>query len=128
LAVLNSEDGVVREMTPMDLEAVTRCDTKLTGIHRPGDLEYLRERGPAFVLEDASGITGFAVSFGIGGNLFLGPAAAENLNGLHRLVNEAIRSAGPHVVTMRTPARPGALMAGLLDAGFRIRTIGTYMV
>jgi GNAT superfamily N-acetyltransferase len=140
MAVLRAEPGSAlpvhdepqrlkcREMRPGDLEDVSRYDLKATGIDRPLDLEYLRERGPALVLHDGGMIRGYASSFGLGGNLFLGPAAADTVSGLNRLVNGAIRKAGARVVTVRAPARPGALMTELLNAGFRIRTIGTYMV
>jgi GNAT superfamily N-acetyltransferase len=140
MAVLRAEPGprlivpddtsglACRSMDAEDLETVAACDRKLTGLDRPGDLDYLRGRGPAFVLQKRGTVRGYAASFGIGDNLFVGPAAADDLPGLYRLVNAVIGSASARVVTVRTPARPGRLLTDLLNCGFKIRTIGTYMV
>jgi hypothetical protein len=108
---------------------VAQCDTRLTGLTRWRDLEYLWERGPAHVLETSGAVLeGFSLSFRIGDNLFLGPAVAPDPDGLLQLINATLQSMKPRVVTVRAPARPGEVLAALLESGFRIRNIGTYMV
>lgn len=121
--------GACRPMTAEDVPAVAACDTELTGLERSRDLEYLRERGPGFVFQGPDGaIRGYSASFRIGDNLFLGPAAAPDAPGLHALLDATFRFMKPRVVTVRVAARPGEIMTSLLESGFRVRSIGTYMV
>jgi GNAT superfamily N-acetyltransferase len=121
--------GIIRPMTVGDVPTVAARDTELTGLERSRDLDYLRERGPGFVLEGADGaIRGYSASFRIGDNLFLGPAAAPDAGGLYALLDATFRFMKPRVVTVRVAARPGEVMASLLESGFRVRSIGTYMV
>lgn len=123
------EGGQVRAMDAADLGEVAQVDTRLSGIVRPADLLFLFDRGPAYVLEDdLGGIRGYALGFRSGDALFLGPVVAPSATGVLRLAARVCLEESCESVTLRTFGRPGALMAALLEAGFQVRSLGTYMV
>lgn len=120
--------AICREMEPWDLVNAVACDTALTGMSRPRDLAFLLDHGQAAVLEQDGGIRGFAASFLVRDTLFVGPAAAPTAAELVRLVADLTRRSGARVVSVRAPSRPGDLLQMLLQAGFEVRSLGTYMV
>jgi len=120
--------GVCREMKPGDLVDMVACDVALTGMNRPRDLAFLSEHGPTAVLERGVEIRGFAASFVVKDTLFLGPAAAPSAADLVRLAADVTGRSGARVVSARAPSRPGDLLEKLLQAGFEVRSLGTYMV
>lgn len=118
----------VRLMTPADLESVAALDARLTGMQRQPDIALLLGFARQLVCERDGRLTGFLCRVSFGDNTLLAPAAAEELDDLKALLCRAVQLPGPRLTHLRLTARQHEVLRYVLDAGFVISNVGTYMV
>jgi len=115
-------------MTADDLESVAALDEQKTGMSRPQDYALLMSLGSQLVCQRNGRLTGFLCRVPTDDEVMLGPGAAESLEDLRTLLEEALRVPGPRRMRLWLTASQHELLRCVFDAGFVISSISTYMV
>jgi GNAT superfamily N-acetyltransferase len=118
----------IRETGSDDAARVTALDTKLTGITRPQDIQYLLNQPPQLISFVEGKLAGYLCLLRMGSGTFLGPAVATEPAVLRTLIAHAIEMEQGKVLRMRLPARHAELFRDLMRMGFQVETLQTYMV
>jgi hypothetical protein len=115
-------------MTTDDLESVGELDERKTGMRRRPDYTLLLSLGRQLVCHQNGPLTGFLCRVPTDDEVMLGPGAAETLDDLRALLEEALRIPGPRRMRLWLTASQHELLRCVFDAGFAISSISTYMV
>jgi hypothetical protein len=115
-------------MTTADLDSVAALDERKTGMRRPPDYALLMSLGSQLVCRRNGRLTGFLCRVPADEEVMLGPGAAETLDDLRALLDEALAMPGPRRMRLWLTASQHELLRCVFDAGFAISSISTYMV
>ena len=118
----------VRAMTTDDLESVAALDEQKAGMRRNSDYALLMSLGSQLVCRRDGRLTGFLCRVPADEEVMLGPGAAESLDDLRGLLSEALRIPGPRRMRLWLTASQHELLRCVLEAGFAISAVSTYMV
>jgi len=118
----------VRAMTTSDIESVAALDERKTGMRRRPDYTLLLSLGSQLVCQRDGRLTGFLCRVPTDDEVMLGPGAAESLEDLRVLLEEALRTPGPRRMRVWLTASQHELLRCVFDAGFAISSVSTYMV
>ncbi len=118
----------IREWTAQDIGTLTALDKELTGIERVQDFRYFLNQPPQLIGFVAGKPAGYLCFLRTGAGTFLGPAAATEQSVLLALILRAAELEQGKALRMRFPTRHAELLQELLDLGFQVESLQTYMV
>lgn len=118
----------VRPMRPGETDAATALDTRLTGFRRAPDFALLRNIGPGWVLERGGQMRGYLLTLPLGDTTHLGPAGAEDDEGLLALIGAAARDLAGTTLSANAVTSQPKVLRWLLERGMHVESLGTWMV
>jgi hypothetical protein len=113
---------------PEAASGVAELDAAWTGGQRIRDLQYLLETGVGFVMQQEGRNTGYLCAYSSRGGVYVGPAVAETEDQLHALLHAARSHYRKQGLIFRMPGCNSGLLHRLLSEGFRISSLGTFLV
>lgn len=118
----------VRNWSPSDMGEIERLDRDLTGISREQDLLFFHSQAPQLVAFAEKRLVGYLCILRTGAGSFLGPGVGIDETVLRQLIVSAARLEKNKTLRARFPTRHGGLLRDLLNLGFRVENLQTYMV
>lgn len=125
------DDGTtLRARAPGDGRFIVERDLRVFGGQRGQDVNLLSEHGTGVVAERAGRITGYAFGLHGRGGVQLGPGAADDPAVLRAMLGELARDLGgrQRPVRVMVPAGDRRVVDGLVESGFRVSRVCTYMI
>jgi GNAT superfamily N-acetyltransferase len=125
------DDGTeLRPMESADRRVVVERDARVFGQQRVQDVDVFLERGHGVVAERGGRITGYGFAIEVGGLVQLGPAAADDPLVVRAVIAWLAATLAERSLPSRLMVAAGdrRLVDGLLEAGFRVFRVCSYMI